>query len=81
MKTIQCVHLSHHHNGFVASCRLSGAIDGVYALLVIEPAELLLLLFIIISTFVHNRKRFFLSHIYILVHNGIFTPVKNYKMS
>ena len=36
MKTIQCAHLLHHHNGFVATCRLWAAIGGVHALLVLE---------------------------------------------
>ena len=39
MKTIQCAHPSHHHNGFVATCRLWTASDGVHALLVLEPAD------------------------------------------
>ena len=29
MKTIQCTHPSHHHNGFVATCRLWTASGGV----------------------------------------------------
>ena len=28
MKTIQCAHPPHHHNGFVATCRLWTASDG-----------------------------------------------------
>ena len=39
MKTIQCAHPPHHHNGFVATCRLWMASGGVHALLVLEPAE------------------------------------------
>ena len=39
MKTIQCPHLPHHHNGFVATCRLWTASGGVHALLVLEPTE------------------------------------------
>ena len=39
MKTIQCAHPPHHHNGFVATCRLWMASGGVYALLVLEPTE------------------------------------------
>ena len=39
MKTIQCVHPPHHHNGFVATCRLWTASSGVHALLVLEPTE------------------------------------------
>ena len=34
MKTIQCTHPPHHHNGFVAT-----ASGGVPALLVLEPTE------------------------------------------
>ena len=30
MKTIQCAHPPHHHNGFVATCRLWTAGGGVY---------------------------------------------------
>ena len=39
MKTIQCAHPPHHHNGFVATCRLWTASGGVHALLVLEPTE------------------------------------------
>ena len=39
MKTIQCVHPPHHHNGFVATCRLWTASGGVHALLVLEPTK------------------------------------------
>ena len=39
MKRIQCVHSSHQHNGFVATCRLWTASGGVYTLLVLEPTE------------------------------------------
>ena len=39
MKTIQCAHPSHHHNGFLATCRLWTASGGVHALLVLEPTE------------------------------------------
>ena len=39
MKTIQCAHPPHHHNGFVAICRLWTASGGVHALLVLEPTE------------------------------------------
>ena len=39
MKTIQCAHPPHHHNGFVATCRLWAASGGVHALLVLEPTE------------------------------------------
>ena len=38
MKTIQCAHPPHHHNGFVATCQLWTASGGVHALLVLEPA-------------------------------------------
>ena len=34
MKTIQCAHPPHHHNGFEATCRLWTASGGVHALLV-----------------------------------------------
>ena len=37
MKTIQCANPPHHHNGFVATCRLWTVIGGVHALLVLEP--------------------------------------------
>ena len=33
MKTIQCAHPPHHHNGFVATCWLYTASGGVHALL------------------------------------------------
>ena len=39
MKIIQCAHPPHHHNGFVATCRLWTASGGVHALLVLEPTE------------------------------------------
>ena len=39
MKRIQCAHPPHHHNGFVATCRLWTASGGVHALLVLEPTE------------------------------------------
>ena len=40
MKTIQCAHPPpHHHNGFVATCRLWTASGRVHALLVLEPTE------------------------------------------
>ena len=39
MKTIQCAHTPHHHNGFAATCRLWRASGGVHALLVLEPTE------------------------------------------
>ena len=32
MKTIQCAHPPHYHNGFVATCRLWTASGRVYAL-------------------------------------------------
>ena len=37
MKTVQCAHPPHHHNGFVATWRLWTASGGVHALLVLEP--------------------------------------------
>ena len=39
MKTAQCAHPPHHHNGFVATCRLWTASGQVHALLVLEPTE------------------------------------------
>ena len=39
MKTIQCTHPPHHHNGFLAICRLWTASGGIHALLVLEPTE------------------------------------------
>ena len=39
MKTIQCAHPPHHHNGFVATCRLWTASGGVHALLVLKPTH------------------------------------------
>ena len=39
MKTIQCAHPPHHHNGFVATCRVWTASGGVQALLMLEPTE------------------------------------------
>ena len=39
MKTIQCADPPHHHNGFVATCRLWTTSGGVHALLVLEPTE------------------------------------------
>ena len=39
MKAIQCAHPPHHHNGFVATCRLWTASGGVHALSVLEPTE------------------------------------------
>ena len=39
MKTIQCAHPPHHHNGFVATYQLWTASGGIHALLVLEPRE------------------------------------------
>ena len=39
MKTVQCAHPHHHHNGFVTTCRLWTASGRVHALLVLEPTE------------------------------------------
>ena len=39
MKTIQCVHPPHHHNDFVATCRLWTASVEVHALLLLESTE------------------------------------------
>ena len=39
MKTIQCAHPPHHHNGFVVTCRLWTASGRVHTLLVLEPTE------------------------------------------
>ena len=39
MNTIQCAHPPHHHNGFVATCRLWTVSGGVHVLLVSEPIE------------------------------------------
>ena len=39
MKTIQCAHPPHHHNGFVAACWLWTTSGGVHALLVLEHTE------------------------------------------
>ena len=39
MQTIQCAYPPHHHNGFVATCRLWTAGGGVHPLLVLEPTE------------------------------------------
>ena len=39
MKTIQCAHPPHHHNGFVATCLLWTTSGGVHVLLVLEPTE------------------------------------------
>ena len=39
MKTIQCAHPPHHHNGCLATCRLWTAIGGVHALLVWKPLK------------------------------------------
>ena len=47
MKTIQCAHPPHHHNGFVATCRLWTASGGVHALLVLEPTEYITLHYVI----------------------------------
>ena len=38
MKTIQCAH-PHHHDAFMARCRLMMANGGVQVLLVSEPTE------------------------------------------
>ena len=48
MKTIQCAHPPHHHNGFVATCRLWTASGGVHALLVLEPT-----LFVLINAYIY----------------------------
>ena len=39
MKTIQCAHPPHQHNGFVVTCRLWTTSGGVHALLVLELTE------------------------------------------
>ena len=39
MKTIQCAHPPHYHNGFVATCRLWTTSRGVHALLILELTE------------------------------------------
>ena len=39
MKTVQCTHPHHRHNGFVETCQLWMASGGVHALLVLEPTE------------------------------------------
>ena len=39
MKTIQCIHPLHHHNGFVETCPLWTACGGVHLWLVLEPTE------------------------------------------
>ena len=39
MKTTQCAHPPHRHNGFVATCQLWTANGGVHTLLVLEPTE------------------------------------------
>ena len=39
MKAIQCTHPPHHHNGFVATCRVCTTSGGAHALLVPEPTE------------------------------------------
>ena len=39
MKTIQCAHPPHHHNAFVATCRLWTVSGGVHALLVLKHTE------------------------------------------
>ena len=39
IKTIQCAHPRHHHNGFVATCWLWTASGEVHALLTLEPTE------------------------------------------
>ena len=39
MKTIQCAHPPHHHNGFVATCRLwtaSGGVIYIYIYIMVE---------------------------------------------
>ena len=45
MKTIQCTHPPHHHNGFVAACQLWTASGGVHTLLVLEPTDVTLCLY------------------------------------
>ena len=37
MKTIQCAHPPHHHNGFVATCRLWTAIIYIYVMTLWTP--------------------------------------------
>ena len=39
MKTIQCAHPPHHHNGFEETYWIWIASGGVHALLVLEPKE------------------------------------------
>ena len=39
MKTVQCAHPPHHHNGFVVTWWLWTASGRVHALLVLEPTE------------------------------------------
>ena len=62
MKTIQCAHPPHHHNGFVTTCRLWTASDGVHALLVHAS---LLHIYIYIYIYIHIIY-IYVSYIYIL---------------
>ena len=55
MKTIQCTHPPHHHNGFVATCRLWMASGGVHALLLTHTFSLLALTTDSILKSTHSR--------------------------
>ena len=53
MKKIQCAHPPHHHNGFVATCRLWAASGGVHPLLVLEPRYIYIYIYIDIYIYIY----------------------------
>ena len=57
MKTIQCAHLPHHHNGFVATCRLWTASGGV-----------LINIYIYIYIFTHHTHIYISLYIYAYIY-------------
>ena len=66
MKTIQCAHPPHHHNGFVATCRLWTASGGVTIYLCYA------LCFMLIEHSVCHEPIFVLINVYIYIYIYIY---------
>ena len=63
MKTIQCAHPPHHHNGFVATCRLCTASGGVDVTIYLYYA----LCFMLIEHSVCHEPIFVLINVFMLL--------------
>ena len=78
MKTIQCAHPPHHHNGFVATCRLWTASGGVHALDCLHDVTIYLyyaLCFMLIEHSVCHEPIFVLINVYIYIYIHIYTYI------